>query len=107
MTGAWGLPMQAELGGVRYAIRSDYRDVLELLTAQGGGDPAWLSMLVSWQERLGQLQDRRQWLRRLGGETGRGQQRRALKTEIRCQLLQLDCHQAELVALRMALLQSG
>ena len=31
MTGAWGLPMQAELGGVRYAIRSDYRDVLELL----------------------------------------------------------------------------
>ncbi|BBG89433.1 MULTISPECIES: CHAD domain-containing protein [Aeromonas] len=80
---------------------------MELLTAQGGGDPAWLSMLVSWQEGLGQLQDRRQWLRRLGGETGRGQQRRALKTEIRCQLLQLDCHQAELVALRMALLQSG
>ena len=31
MTGAWGLPKQAELGGVRYAIRSDYRDVLELL----------------------------------------------------------------------------
>ena len=26
---------------------------MELLTAQGGGDPAWLSMLVSWQERLG------------------------------------------------------
>ena len=44
-----------------------------------GEDPAWLSMLVSWQERLGQLQDRRQWLRRLRGETGRGQQRRALK----------------------------
>ena len=31
MTGAWGLPMQAELGGVRYAIRSDYRAVLDLL----------------------------------------------------------------------------
>lgn len=63
--------------------------------------------LVLKQARLGQLQDRRQWLRRLRGETGRGQQRRALKTEIRCQLLQLDCHQAELVGLRMALLQSG
>ena len=41
MTGAWGLPMQAELGGVRYAIRSDYRDVLELLRwLNGQADPA-------------------------------------------------------------------
>lgn len=41
MTGAWGLPMQAELGGVRYAIRSDYRDVLELLRwLNGQTDPA-------------------------------------------------------------------
>ena len=41
MTGRWGLPMQAELGGVRYAIRSDYRDVLELLRwLNGQADPA-------------------------------------------------------------------
>ena len=41
MTGAWTLPMQAELGGVRYAIRTDYRDVLELLRWLGGSaDPA-------------------------------------------------------------------
>ena len=41
MTGAWGLPMQAELGGVRYAIHSDYRDVLELLRwLNGQADPA-------------------------------------------------------------------
>lgn len=33
--------MQAELGGVRYAIRTDYRDVLELLRWLGGSaDPA-------------------------------------------------------------------
>ena len=33
--------MQAELGGVRYAIRSDYRDVLELLRwLNGQADPA-------------------------------------------------------------------
>ena len=46
----------------------------------GEGDPAWLPMLVEWQDRLGQLQDTRQWLRRLGirrgvasaGEPGRG-----------------------------------
>ena len=101
--------------GIRARLRCWHRLRLVLETgalrdgaADGTGeDPAWLSMLVSWQERLGQLQDRRQWLRRLRGETGRGQQRRALKTEIRCQLLQLDCHQAELVGLRMALQQSG
>ena len=41
MTGCWCLPMQAELGGVRYAIRPDYRDVLELLRWLGGSaDPA-------------------------------------------------------------------
>ena len=54
---------------------------MELLTARGEGS-AWLSMLVSWQERLGQLQDRRQWLRTFGAKAGAGQQRRALKTEI-------------------------
>ena len=42
MTGAWGLPMQAEAGRrAAYAIRSDYRDVLELLRwLNGQADPA-------------------------------------------------------------------
>ena len=31
MTGCWCLPMQAELDGAAYAIRTDYRDILELL----------------------------------------------------------------------------
>lgn len=37
---AWGLPMQAELDGVRYAIRTDYRDILALLRwLSGRADP--------------------------------------------------------------------
>ena len=41
MPGGWGLPMQAELGGVRYDIRTDYRDILELLRwLSGRADPA-------------------------------------------------------------------
>ena len=40
MTGAWGLPMQAELGGVRYAIRSDYRAVVELRGVESAEEQA-------------------------------------------------------------------
>ena len=37
---AWGLPRQAELDGVRYEIRTDYRDILEILRWLGGrADP--------------------------------------------------------------------
>lgn len=73
---------------------------VELLLGQGEGDPAWLPMLISWQDRLGQLQDARQWLKRLGIKQ-RQQQR--LEAAMRCQLQQLDCQQAELVGLRMAM----
>lgn len=41
MTDGWALPKQAVLGGVRYAVRTDYRDILEVLRWLGGGaDPA-------------------------------------------------------------------
>ncbi|MGY6037033.1 CHAD domain-containing protein [Aeromonas sp. AE23HZ002T15] len=79
---------------------------VELLLGQGEGDPAWLVMLVEWQTRLGQLQDARQWQRQLGREGGsdkRRRQRRQLKEAIGCQLQQLNCQQAELVGLRMAM----
>jgi CHAD domain-containing protein len=79
---------------------------VELLLDQGAGDPAWLPMLVSWQERLGQLQDGRQWLKRLGRKRGndkRQRQQQRLKAAMHCQLQQLDCQQAELVGLRMAM----
>ncbi|WP_338886718.1 CHAD domain-containing protein [Aeromonas rivipollensis] len=76
---------------------------VELLVGQGEGDPAWLSMLIEWQDRLGQLQDARQWRRRLRRQKGRNKQVRALREAIRCQLHQLDCRQAELIGLRMAL----
>ncbi|MBP4041230.1 CHAD domain-containing protein [Aeromonas sp. SrichE-2G] len=76
---------------------------VELLLGQGAGESAWLAMLVDWQDRLGQLQDSRQWLRRLDREPGHGRQKRALKEAILCQLRQLDCRQAELVGLRLAL----
>lgn len=36
MTGPWTLPTQAALGGGAYAIRTDYRDILELLRWLGG-----------------------------------------------------------------------
>ncbi|MCE9945255.1 CHAD domain-containing protein [Aeromonas rivipollensis] len=80
---------------------------VELLVGQGEGDPAWLSMLIEWQDRLGQLQDSRQWHRRLRRQTGRNKQVRALREAIRCQLHQLDCRQAELIGLRMALQRQG
>ena len=43
MMRAWGLPRQAELDGVRYEIRTDYRDILEILRWLGGrADPEHL-----------------------------------------------------------------
>lgn len=77
---------------------------VELLVEQGEGEPAWLAMLIEWQDRLGQLQDARQWCKQLGrkdtGDKRRRQQRR-LAAAIGHQLQQLDCQQAELVGLRM------
>ncbi|MCH7373503.1 MULTISPECIES: CHAD domain-containing protein [Aeromonas] len=80
---------------------------VELLVGQGHGDPAWLVMLTAWQDRLGQLQDARQWLKRLSRKGGGGKRQRELvrlKAAMGCQLQQLDCQQAELVGLRMAML---
>lgn len=79
---------------------------VELLVGQGEGDSAWLTMLVEWQNRLGQLQDARQWLKRLRSKRAsdkRQRQQAQLKSAIRCQLQHLDCQQAELVGLRMAM----
>ncbi len=81
---------------------------VELLVGQGVGDPAWLAMLIEWQERLGQLQDGRQWLRRLRRKRvsdKRKRQLHRLEAAMHCQLQQLDCQQAELVGLRMAMLR--
>lgn len=77
---------------------------VELLVAQGEGDPAWLSRLILWQDRLGQLQDSRQWLKRLGRKgvcDKRRRQQRRLEEALQCQLQQLHCQQAELIGLRL------
>ncbi|WP_349922215.1 CHAD domain-containing protein [Aeromonas veronii] len=102
-------------GGARRQLRHWHRLRLilkqtrygvELLLEQGEGDPAWLARLVEWQTRLGQLQDARQWQRQLarkGLSDKRRRQRRQLEEAIGCQLQQLNCQQAELVGLRMAM----
>ncbi len=102
-------------GGARRQLRHWHRLRLilkqtrygvELLLEQGEGDPAWLARLVEWQIRLGQLQDARQWQRQLarkGLSDKRRRQRRQLEEAIGCQLRQLNCQQAELVGLRMAM----
>ncbi|WP_455501608.1 Gp15 family bacteriophage protein [Gemmiger sp.] len=46
--GVWGLPVYAELGGVRYGIRSDYRDILELLRWLGGNADPTLDQSERW-----------------------------------------------------------
>ena len=53
MTGPWTLPTQAALGGGAYAIRTDYRDILELLRWLGGqADPA-LDQAERWYVAMG------------------------------------------------------
>ena len=48
MTGGWCLPMQAELDGAAYAIRTDYRDILELLRWLGGTADPQLDQSGRW-----------------------------------------------------------
>ena len=48
MTGCWCLPMQAELDGAAYAIRTDYRDILELLRWLGGTADPQLEQSGRW-----------------------------------------------------------
>lgn len=97
----WHL-LRLEIKQARYGV--------ELLLDLGSGDPSWLSTLTHWQERLGQLQDWRQWRRRLRAEQGHTYQqtklRQQLKQKITARLHQLDCQQAELVALKLAM-QAG
>jgi CHAD domain-containing protein len=92
--------LRLEIKQARYGV--------ELLLALGAGDPGWLATLTHWQERLGQLQDWRQWRRALRADKGRtGKQtklRQQLKGKITTRLRQLDCQQAELVALKLAML---
>ena len=76
--------LRLEIKQARYGV--------ELLQELGGGAPGWLSTLTCWQERLGQLQDWRQWRRALhigrggAGKGGTGKQRKLrqqLKSKIR------------------------
>ena len=94
--------LRLEIKQARYGV--------ELLLDLGSGDPGWLSTLTHWQERLGQLQDWRQWRRRLRAEQGNTRKqtklRQQLKGKITARLCQLDCQQAELVALKLAM-QAG
>ncbi|WP_033138571.1 CHAD domain-containing protein [Aeromonas finlandensis] len=92
--------LRLEIKQARYGV--------ELLLALGAGEPGWLSTLTHWQERLGQLQDWRQWRRALRAEQGRTYKqtklRQQLKGKITTRLRQLECQQAELVALKLAML---
>jgi len=92
--------LRLEIKHVRYGV--------ELLLALGEGEPTWLIPLTHWQERLGQLQDWRQWRRRLRAKRGRTHQqvtqRQQLKGKITARLRQLECQQAQLVALTQAML---
>ncbi|MFM5617933.1 CHAD domain-containing protein [Aeromonas veronii] len=94
--------LRLEIKQARYGV--------ELLLDLGSGDPGWLSTLTHWQERLGQLQDWRQWRRRLRAEQGntlkQTKLRQQLKGKITTRLRQLDCQQAELVAIKLAM-QAG
>ena len=44
----WGLPMRAELDGTQYEIRTDYRDILELLRWLGGRADSRLDQAERW-----------------------------------------------------------
>lgn len=92
--------LRLEIKQARYGV--------ELLLELGAGDRRWLLTLIRWQERLGQLQDWRQWRRTLRGGKGRsgkqGKIRQQLKGKISARLRQLECQQAELVALKLAML---
>ncbi|BBQ53304.1 CHAD domain-containing protein [Aeromonas jandaei] len=78
----------------------------ELLLELGAGEALWVSAFSHWQERLGQLQDWRQWRRALKGNKRQRRVRSKLKRKIVTRLCRLDCQQAELVGLRVAMLDS-
>ncbi|MEH8198322.1 CHAD domain-containing protein [Aeromonas allosaccharophila] len=93
--------LRLEIKQARYGV--------ELLLELGAGEQGWLHTLTHWQERLGQLQDWRQWRRTLRAGKGRINQqkkrrRQQLKGKVIARLRQLECQQAELVALKLAML---
>ena len=69
---------------------------------------ARLATLTHWKERLGQLQDWRQWRRALRAEQGRPHKQtklqQQLKGKVTARLRLLECQQAELVALKLEML---
>lgn len=75
----------------------------ELLLTLGAGQPEWVTLFGDWQERLGQLQDWRQWRRVLKGSKRARKMRRKLKGKIVARLRRLDRQQAELVGLKVAM----
>jgi CHAD domain-containing protein len=80
----------------------------ELLVAMGAGDPDWLTLLGRWQEQLGQLQDGRQWYKRLRREKSTAKQQRllrALRKKGGWQLQRLSCQRGELVGLSLLMLK--
>ncbi|RQM72660.1 CHAD domain-containing protein [Aeromonas jandaei] len=78
----------------------------ELLLELGAGEAQWVSAFSHWQERLGQLQDWRQWRRALKGNKRQRRVRCKLKRKIVTRLRRLDCQQAELVGLKVVMLDS-
>lgn len=78
----------------------------ELLLELGAGETQWVSAFSHWQERLGQLQDWRQWRRALKGNKWQRRVRCKLKRKIVTRLFRLDCQQSELVGLKVAMLDS-
>ncbi|PTT49043.1 CHAD domain-containing protein [Aeromonas sp. HMWF016] len=78
----------------------------ELLLELGAGEAEWVSAFGHWQEQLGQLQDWRQWRRALKGNKRQRRVRQKLKRKIVTRLRRLDYQQAELVGLKVAMLDS-
>ncbi|MGK4473127.1 CHAD domain-containing protein [Aeromonas molluscorum] len=92
--------VRAEIKQIRYGC--------ELLVAMGAGDPDWLTLLGRWQEQLGQLQDGRQWYKRLRREKNTAKQQRllrALRKKGGWQLRRLSCQRGELVGLSLLMLK--
>lgn len=84
---------------------------IELLVAEGMASHSWLSELSEWQELLGQLQDRRQWLRRLPSERLAAEEESArtvlLEAQIQERLQLLVRRRPVLRELAITLLRSG
>lgn len=90
---------------LRLAVKAG-RYGVELLVAQGDAPLGWLAELCEWQELLGQLQDRRQWRRRLAleGELGTADK---LATQLTQRQRQLERRRPVLRELAVRMAQRG